>query len=113
MNVPIAWKSRTQQGVVCSSTEAECISSSELVKEIKFVLQTLEHVGIEVELPVKVCIDNIGAIHMARNNASTKGTKHVNIKFHFTREVHGTMIELIFVRTEDDEADIMTNNATR
>ena len=54
------------------------MSASELVKEIKFVMQILEHVGIQVELPTKAYIDNIGAIYMARNNAKGGATRHVN-----------------------------------
>jgi len=68
MGVPISWKSKTQGHVTLSSAEAEYISLSELEKEVMFVLQLLEHVGIRVETPIKLFIDNIGAIHMARNN---------------------------------------------
>ena len=110
MGVPILWKSKTQNSVVVSSSEAEFVAASELVKEIMFVIQILEHIGIEVELPVKIYIDNIGSIYMARNNTSITGTKHVRHRFCFCREVHGTLIELIFVRSEDNTADLMTKN---
>ena len=83
---------------------------SELVKEILFLMQILEHLNIEVELPVKVYVDNVGAIYMTRNNSGNAGTKHVNYRMHFVREVHGRLVELIFVRSEDNEADIMTKN---
>jgi hypothetical protein len=83
-----------------------------LVKEIKFVLVILEHLGIEVGLPVKVHIDNIGAIYMARNNAKSGATRHVNFRFHYCREVHDKLIVFIFVKSEDIEADILMKNAT-
>ena len=113
MGVPISWRSKTQSHVTCSSAEAEFVSASELVKEIKFVIGILEHLGIEVELPVKVYIDNIGAIYMARNNIRTGATRHVNYRFHYCREVHDKLIIFVFVRSEDNEADILTKNATR
>ena len=113
MDVPTTWKSKTMTRVVLSSTEAEYCGISELVKEILYVLKILEHLNIEVELPVKIYVDNIGAIHMARNNCNSKGTRLVNIRYHFCREVHGTLIVLIFVRSEDNEANIMTKNATK
>ena len=113
MGVPISWKSKTQSHVTCSSAEAEYVSASELVKEIKFVTEILEHLNVLVELPVKVYIDNIGAIYMARNNAKSGATRHVNYRYNFCREVHGKLIELIFVKSEDNEADIMTKNATK
>jgi hypothetical protein len=70
MNVPIAWKSKTQKHVTLSSAKAEYISASELVKEIKTVMQLLELLQVNVELPIKIFIDNVGAIYMARNNTS-------------------------------------------
>ena len=65
MGVSISWKSKTLTRVNLSSTEAEFVGSSELMKEIHFVLKILEHLHIEVELPVDIFIDNIGAIYMA------------------------------------------------
>ena len=52
---------------------------------------------------------------MAKNYFSGTGTKHVNQCYHYCREVHGEdkLIELFFVRTNDNEADIMTKNPTR
>ena len=47
---------------------------------------------------------------MARNNSSGTGTKHVNFRYHFCRELHGSVIELFFVKSEDNEADILTKN---
>lgn len=112
MNVPISWKSKTLTRVNLSSAEAEFVGLSELVKEIHFVLKILEFLHVNVELPVDVFIDNIGAIYMARNNCKGKGTRHVDMRYHYCREVHGRMIRLIFVRSALNEADMMTKNAT-
>jgi len=112
MDVPISWKSKTQSHVTLSSAEAEYVSVSELVKETMFVLQLLELIGVQIELPVRIYIDNVGAIYMARNNASGPGTRHVNYRYHYCRELHGTLIELIFVKSEENEADILTKNPT-
>ena len=87
MGVPISWKSKTMTGVKLSSTEAEYCAASELIKEIKFVIQILEHLGINIELPVKVYVDNIGAIHIARNNQSGTATRHINMRVNYVREV--------------------------
>ena len=110
MDTLISWKSKTQSHVTLSSAEAEYVSVSELVKEVLFVLQLLELIEIQVVLPIKIFIDNIGAIYMARNNASGPGTRHVNFRYNFCRELHGRLIELIFIRSEENEADILTKN---
>lgn len=113
MEVPIAWKSKTQSHVTLSSSEAEYIALSELVKEVLYVKQLLKDIGIDIELLVKIYIDNIGAIQMARNNIGTAGARHVNIRWHFVRDLIGTIIELRFVHSDLNTADIMTKNATK
>ena len=51
--VPLAWKSKSMKSVVLSTTEAECVSVSEMVKEIKFLYQMLRSMEIKVPLPKK------------------------------------------------------------
>ena len=113
MGFPIVWKSKTQNSVVLSSAEAEYVSSTELVKDMLWVKQILEFMQIQIELPMKVYIDNISAIHMVRNNLSNTGTRHMNIRLHFVREIHGTIVDYQYVRTENNISDILTKNATR
>lgn len=112
MDVPISWKSKTMSRVNLSSAEAEYVGMSKLVKEIHFVLKILEFLHIGVVLPVEVFIDNIGEIFMARNNSGSKNTRHVNMRYFYCQEVHGKMIRLTFVRSEMNEAGILTKNAT-
>ena len=47
-NVPIAWKSKSMKSVVLSTTEAEYVTVSEVVKEIKFLYQILLSMGVQV-----------------------------------------------------------------
>ena len=67
---------------------------------------------IKVELPVKIYNDNMGAINRVRNNAPGTGTRHVNVTYHFTRELHESVIMLYHRETQDNEMDMMTKNAT-
>ena len=59
--VPVAWKCKSMRSVVLSTTEAEYVAISEVVKEIKFIYQLLESMDVKVPLPIKVRVDNIGA----------------------------------------------------
>ena len=49
---------------------------------------------------------------MVRNNVGGSGTRHVNVRFHYVRELHDDVIVMVFRRSEDNEADMMTKNAT-
>ena len=114
MGVPISFKSKQQPLVTLSSCEAEYVGISELVKEILFAKQLLEDFGLELKLPVKVFVDNQSAIQMVRNNRSGAGTKHVNCRYHFVRElVADGMIEILFIRTKDNTSDILTKNCPK
>ena len=111
--VPIMWKSKGQRSVALSSSEAEYVALSEAAKEIKFVAQLLMNVGINVDLPIIVRIDNVGAIFMSENVTTGGRTKHVDIRYHFVREfVYDGFIRIKFVKSEDNDADIFTKNVT-
>jgi hypothetical protein len=60
LNVPICWGSKGQRRVTLSSSEAEYVAISE--KEIKFIFYLLKDIGVDVQLPIVVKTDNIGAI---------------------------------------------------
>ena len=49
--VPVAWKSKIMRNVVLSTTEAEYVAISEVVKEIKFIYQLLESMDVKVPFP--------------------------------------------------------------
>ena len=111
LGVPIVWRSKNQKNVTLSSSEAEFVALSEAVKEIKFIVQVLESIGVKVKFPIIVRIDNVGAIFMAENVTNSQRTKHVDIRYHFVREfVEDGYIRIIFVRTDDNRADLFTKN---
>ena len=83
MNVPVCWRSKAQRGVTLSSSEAEYVAISEAVKEIKFIYYLLQGIGINIELPIIVKTDNIGAMFMAQNSSSGVRTRHVDTRYHY------------------------------
>ena len=109
--VPVAWKSKSMRSVVLSTTEAEYVALSEVLKEIKFLYQLLSSMGIKVPLPIKVKVDNIGAIWLANNSGVSERTKHVDCRAHFVKAfVVDKIVEIVFVRSENNESDMMTKN---
>ena len=67
--MPVTWKSKSMNSVVLSTTEAEYVAVSEVVKEIKFLYQMLRRMEINVPLPMKVQVDNVGAIWLTNNSS--------------------------------------------
>lgn len=63
---PICWRSKMQSIVALSSCEAEYIALVECIKEILWLLQHLQVLGVTVNLPVVIGIDNQAAIALAK-----------------------------------------------
>jgi hypothetical protein len=113
MGVPVAWKSKAQRNVSLSSTEAEYYAVSEVVKEIKFIAQMHEFLEVKVNYPIRVYVDNVGAIFLANNKTSSQRTKHVDVRYHFIRQyIEEGKIIIEFVRSENNDADLMTKNVS-
>ena len=70
--IPIAWKSKSMKSVVLSTTEAEYVAVSEVLKESRFLYQLLMCMGVEVPLPIKIKVDNVAAIWLANNSDVSK-----------------------------------------
>ena len=108
---PVASKSKMGRSVTLSSTEAEYFAVSEVAKEILFIKQLLETVGINVQLPIIVRVDNVGAIFLGNNFSVGQRTKHIDMRAHFVREyIEDDILKLVFIRSEDNDADIFTKN---
>ena len=101
------------KSAVLSTTEAEYMALSEVVKELKFIVQLLQTMNITVELPITVHVDNVGAIWLSNNRNTRDRTKHIDIRTSFVKEYQedGKII-IKFVKSEDNEADIFTKNTT-
>ena len=111
--IPIVWRSKGMKSVVLSTTEAECMALSEVVKELKFIVQLLQTMNIEVELPITVHVDNVGAIWLSNNGTTRDRTKHIDIRTSFVKEYQDDgKIIIKFVKSEENEADIFTKNTT-
>ena len=84
---------------------------SEVVKELKFIVQLLQTMNIEVELPITVYVDNVGAIWLSNNRTTSDRTKHIDTRSSFVKEYQedGKII-IKFVKSEDNEADIFPKN---
>ena len=66
---------------------------------------------IKVPLPIKVQVDNVGAIWLANNSSVSERTKRVDLRAHFVRDmIKDQVIEINFVKSAENDSDIMTKN---
>ena len=71
----------------------------------------LRSMEIKVPLPIKVQVDNFGAIWLENNSSVSERTKNVDLWAHFVRDmIKDQLIEINFVKTAEYDSDIMTKN---
>jgi hypothetical protein len=70
--------------------------------------------NIDITAPTVIFEDNQGALAMAKNPLYYAKTKHIHIKYHFTREKvrHGDIV-VVYKPTVDMLADAMTKGLAR
>ena len=65
------------------------------------------------ESRIKVFVGNDGAISLANNPLSSARTKHIDVRFHFFRELtRSKTISVEYVPTKEKRADILTKALT-
>ncbi|GKC49854.1 hypothetical protein Tco_1072599 [Tanacetum coccineum] len=91
-----------------SSTEAEYIALSGCCAQILWMRQQLTDYGLGFNKIPLYC-DNKSDIALCCNNVQHSRSKHIDIRYHFIKEqVENGMVELYFVRTEYQLANIFT-----
>lgn len=59
--------------------------------------------------PIRVYEDNQGCISISKNPSCHKRSKHIDIKYHFSREqVENKLITIEYIPTDKQIADILT-----
>lgn len=107
----ISWNTKRQKTVAASSTEAEYMALYEAVKEALWLKSLASSIDMEIDEPITINEDNQGCIAIANNPINNKRTKHIDIKYHFSRErIQSKDIVLKFVSTEQQMANMFTKN---
>ena len=104
---PVSWRSTLQSTIALSAMEAEYMAMTKAMKEAQFQ-GLLDDLRIDQDLS-KINCDSLSAIYLTKNQIYHARTKHIDIKFHFVREIldEGD-IELQKIYTNENPADMLT-----
>ncbi|GKA85889.1 retrovirus-related pol polyprotein from transposon TNT 1-94 [Tanacetum coccineum] len=109
----VSWSSKRQKSAAISSTEAEYIALSGCCAQVLWTRSQLTDYGLGFNKIPMYC-DNKSAIALCCNNVQHSRSKHIDIRYHFIKEnVENGVIELYFVNTEYQLADIFTKALCR
>ncbi|CAI7766233.1 unnamed protein product [Closterium sp. NIES-54] len=106
---PTAWESKKQVDQALSSVESEYMALFRAVREIVWQRRLLAELGEEQQGPTPLYCESQGSIALAKNPVLHGLTKHMRVKWHWTRSmVAAGEVELHYVKTTGQPADMMT-----
>jgi hypothetical protein len=110
----VSWFSRKQKSVALSFAEVEYMATSEASCEVIWLCKLLVGIfGVQLSSTMIYC-DNWSSIKLSKNPFFYDRSKHIEIRYHFIRDyVQRGAIELQFISTDEQVADILTKTLGR
>ncbi|KAL0319279.1 UNVERIFIED_CONTAM: Retrovirus-related Pol polyprotein from transposon TNT 1-94 [Sesamum angustifolium] len=101
----ISWKSQLQNIVALSTTEAEYIATTEAFKEAIWLKGILTEIGF-LNKKVTIFSDSQSSIQLCKNPVFHDRTKHIDVRYHFIRDIVGKeIINLEKINSDNNPAD--------
>jgi hypothetical protein len=105
----VTWRSKKQNVISTSSAESEYRAMANAGKEVMWIKNFLQELGVFITDPIPLFCDNQAAIYIASNEVYHERTKHIEVDCHYVRELlQKKIISIPFVRSSMQLADIFT-----
>ena len=82
----LPWMSKKQNSVSLSTAKAEYIAAGSCSSRLLWMKNVLTDYGISQDTMVVYC-DNSSAIDISKNSVQHSKTKHIEIRYHFVRDL--------------------------
>jgi hypothetical protein len=106
---PIVWFSKAQKTIETSTFGAEFIAlriGTELIKSLRYKLRMM---GVPLDGPANVLVDNESVVKNSTIPSSTLQKKHNSICYHYVREaVAAGCIQVAYISSDQNLADMLT-----
>ena len=106
----VSWCSRKQSITATSSCEAEYVAMSIACKEAVWLKRLLSDIPVDSDLTkgMKILADSQSAMKLATNESINRRNKHIDISYHFVREVtNNGEVRLGYIPTSEMVADML------
>ena len=106
---PISWRTLLHPGSCQSPTQSEYVGMFYAVSEVLSLRNQMDELGYGDSEPTFVHEDNEGSIKIANNPRCHHRLKHIELKYHLTRDaIEDKTIVVVKIPTSDQTADVMT-----
>eukprot|EP00253_Pinus_taeda_P002177 PITA_02177 len=108
----VSWMSKKQSVVALSTTEAENMAATHVSKEAVWLQRLCSSKGL-VHEAIRIDYDSQSAIFLAKNPAYHSKTKHIDVQYHFVRDmIEKKKVLLVKVDTLKKIVDALTNSVS-
>jgi len=108
---PVTKKSKQQDIVAISVTEAEVNAACSCAQDMVYEYHLLKSIGLKVQIPMILEIDNKGAVDLINNWSVSGRTRHMDIRLHFMRDLkERKIIRYQWVSNKHMDSDQFTKN---
>ncbi|XP_019053932.1 PREDICTED: uncharacterized protein LOC109114933 [Nelumbo nucifera] len=105
----ISWSAKKQPTIARSSMKAEFRALAYATIELLWLNSLLSDLGVKLKSPPVLYCDSIGARYLAAHPIFWACTKHIEVDFHFLRDLIVKKCLIVrFLPTQDQLADIFT-----
>ena len=105
--------SKKQNSVSLSTAEAEYIAAGSYYSKLLWIKKVLNDYEISQDTMIVYC-DNSSAIDISKNPIQHSKTKHIEIRYHFIRDlIERKIVCLEYILTKRQNADIFTKPLDR
>ena len=108
---PVAMKSVMQKIVALSVTEAELFSGTQCAQDMLYVMHILDGMKLKVKTPMKLSMDNQGAVDLVNGYSCGGRTKHIEVRQYFLRDLKEQgLVEVEWIPGATNCSDLFTKN---
>lgn len=110
---PITYKSKQQDIVTLSTTEAEYVACTFGVKDLIWIERFIRELQAPLSRKAILFCDNQSAIRLIKNPEFHERTKHIDIRYHFIRDTYASgLFDLEYIQSDIQKADVFTKALT-
>ena len=112
----ISWSSKKQRTTALSTVEAEYFAMCHAAKEALWYQNFLQEILCDkfLNFPQNICVDNQGAISLAKNHVTSERNKHIELRQFFLREkVEEKLLTFSYIPSKLNFADMLTKTVAR
>ena len=110
----VHYKTKYQEGIAHSSTEAEFVAACDAAKIALYLRSVLDDIDIPQDGATALMEDNDGVLMMANAGQPTRRTRHMDIKYFGIQDwVEDDLVILEAIHTSNNSADHLTKALSR